>query len=69
MKKLLAVISLLFVMGVVSGCNSTSPKTEHAARRVEQRDRTIRRDLGSLPDDIETFWLYDEPGHLSRWEH
>ncbi len=65
MKKLLAVLLLVLALGMVSGCG---PKTERTARRLERRDRTFRRELEALPEDIETFLLYNEPQHLSRWE-
>jgi len=65
MKKLLAAILLALVMLIVSGCG---PKTERTVRREEQRNQTIRRNLEGLPQDIEVFWMTDEPLRLSRWE-
>ena len=64
MKRLLAVLLLILALGIVSGCGA---KSERSARRVERRNRTMRRDLEGIPEDVETFWLYDEPGHLDKW--
>jgi len=65
MKTFLAMLLLILGLGIVSGCQ---PKDERSARRVEQRNQVIHRDLEGLQDDWETFWLTDEPLHLNRWE-
>lgn len=67
MKRLLAILLLILALGIVSGCGSKGSRSERSARRIERRNQTISRDLEGLPEDIETFWLYDEPGHLNRW--
>ncbi len=69
MKKIVVVLLLVLALGIVSGCAPENPRTERAARRIERRDQSIQRGLEGLPEDVETFWLTDEPGHLSRWEH
>ncbi len=69
MKRLLAILLLVLALSIVSGCAPEGPKTERTARRIERRDLRIQSDLEGLPEDVETFWLTDEPGHLSRWEH
>ena len=67
MKRLMAILLLVLALSIISGCGPKT-KTERAARREERRDRTIRRELQGLPEDIETFWLTDDPQHLNRWE-
>ncbi len=69
MKKIVVVLLLVFALGIVSGCAPEGPRTERAARRMERRDRSIQSDLEELPEDVETFWLTDGPGHFNRWEH
>ena len=65
MKTLLVILLLVLGLGVVAGCG---PKDERSARRIERRNRTIRRDVDALRDDWEIFWLTDEPMHLGRYE-
>ena len=67
MKRLMAVLLLVLALGIISGCAPKGPKTERTARRIERRNRAMSRDLEAIPEDIETFWLYDHPGHLNRW--
>ena len=68
MKKIVAVLLLVLALAIVSGCAPEGPQTERTARRIERRDQSIQRDLEGLPEDVETFWLTNEPGHLNRWE-
>ena len=66
MKKILAVLLLVLALGIVNGCG---PKTERTARRLERHQRAVQSDSEALPEDLETFWLTDEPGQLNRWDH
>ncbi len=68
MKKILAVLLLVLALGIVSGCGPKRSDTERTARRLERHQRSVKRDSEALHEDLETFWLTDEPGHLSRWE-
>ena len=65
MKRFLASLLLVLALGVISGCG---PKTERSVRLKEQRNRTIQRNMEALSEDVETFWLTDEPLRLNRWE-
>ena len=65
MKRVLALVMVILALAAVTGCG---PKTERTVRREEQRNRTIQRNLEELPQDIEVFWLTDEPLHLNRHE-
>lgn len=65
MKTLLVILLLVLGLSVVAGCG---PRDERSARRIEQRNRTIRKDLDALRDDWEIFWLTNEPMHLGRRE-
>ena len=69
MKKIVSMLLLVLALGIVSGCAPEGHKTERTARRIERRDRSVQSDLEGLTEDVETFWLTDEPGHLNRWEH
>ncbi len=68
MKRLMAVLLLVLALGIISGCAPKGPKTERTARREDRRDLALRRDWEGIPEDWETFWLYNEPMHLSWWE-
>ena len=68
MKKILAVLLLVLALGIVNGCGPKRSSTERSARRLEQHQRTVQRDSEALPEDLETFWLTNEPGHLNRWD-
>ena len=65
MKKVLAILSLILMLTIVSGCG---PKTERTAYRQEQRNQAIKRGLDNIMRDVELFWLTDEPMRLSRWD-
>ena len=69
MKKIITALLLILALSVVSGCIAENPRTERSARRIERRDQSIQNDLEGLPEDIEAFWLTNEPQSLSRWEH
>lgn len=69
MKKIMALLLSILALVIVSGCGGENPRTERSARRIERRDQTIQRNLEGLPEDIEVFWLTDEPQRYSRWEH
>ena len=66
MKIFLAMVLLVLGLGILAGC---APKDERSARRIEERNRTIRSDLDGLQDDWQTFWLTDEPSRLSRYDN
>ena len=66
MKLFLTMILLVLGLGILAGCE---PKDERTARRIEERNRSIRTDLEALPDDWETFWLTDQPSRLSRYDN
>ena len=65
MKTLLVVLLLVTGMALFAGCK---PKTERDARRVEMRNRVIRRNMEGIPDDWEAIWLMDEPLRLNQYE-
>ena len=66
MKIFLAMVLLVMGLGVLVGCE---PKDERSARRIEERNRSIRTDLDGLQDDWQTFWMTDEPSRLSRYDN
>jgi len=68
MKKIVVVLLLVLALGIVSGCAPEGPRTERTARRIERRDQSIQGGLEGLPEDVETFWLTNEPGRLNKWE-
>lgn len=65
MKAILAVLLLLVGLAFAVGCET---KSERNARRIEQRNRVIRRNLEGIPDDIEAILLTDEPLRLGEYE-
>ena len=69
MKRIMAALLLVLALSMVSGCIAENPRTERSARRIERRDQSIQNDLEGLPEDIEAFWLTNEPQSLSRWQH
>ncbi len=65
MKTLLVVLLVVSCIALFAGCK---PKTERDARRVEMRNRVIRRNKEGIPDDWDAIWLFDEPLRLNQYE-
>ncbi len=66
MKRVLALAMMILALALAVGCAHDEPKTERTVRLEEQRERTIQRNKESLEEDVQTFWLNDEPLHLNR---
>ena len=69
MKRIITALLVVLALSMVSGCIADNPRTERSARRIERRDQSIQNDMEGFPEDIEAWWLTNEPQSLSRWQH
>ena len=64
MHKVIIAFLLIALAFCVLGCQTTSRDSEQS---IQQYSRIAELNRRMLSEDMEAFWLLDQPSHLTRW--
>lgn len=68
MKRCVLALVLLVIVALPAGCCCGGDGVAYSARERKEMHRKVREyDCKQLNDDLDYFFLQEQPTHLSRW--